>query len=356
MNGSVRRVAALAVVAGLALSLAEGCVELGLGYPALLEYGPVRLRDEFRRYYSKFDRDLIQFNPECAVYDPHLLYRLRPGRCTFANREFETSLEVNSLGVRDDEASLRAPRIVVVGDSLAMGWGVAQRDTFAERLERDLRMPVLNTAISSYGTVREMKMLARVDTSAMQTLIVQYCGNDFEENAAFFEAGNRHVSRTEAEWRAVVAENESRRRYFVGQHVVGALALSVDGWFGPLGGAAACGAGSRSTGTVADPKSAARLFLNALTRAGTVDLSRAEVVVVPLESWNRSSGSFARDLAAAVRDPRYRDAIGRVTVVDVSPHLTARHYFLLDGHLNAEGHAEVARRLSGVVANRFNPN
>jgi len=40
--------------------------------------------------------------------------------------EFTNEVRVNHLGVRDDEASLVAPDVIVIGDSHAMGWGVDQ--------------------------------------------------------------------------------------------------------------------------------------------------------------------------------------------------------------------------------------
>lgn len=350
MKGSVRRCGALAVAAGLGLMLFEGIVELGMMYPALLGYGPPRLLQNFRRFYSRFDRDLIQFNPDCAAFDPDLFYRLRPGRCAFTNREFDTRFEINSMGLRDDEASLHAPEVVVLGDSLAMGWGVTQGDTFAQQLERELDVPVLNAAISSYGTVREMKLLAQLDTSALRTLVIQYCSNDFEENAAFLDAGSRHVSRTEAEWEAVVAENGTRRKYVFGEHAKDAVSLLRGG---PPVSLAAVASDSRAGNPSAAPthrsESPAQLFLHALMNAAPVDLARVDVVIVPLESWHRNSASFANDLARTIQAGRYPAAIREAKIADLSPHLSERHYHLLDGHMNAQGHAEVAKRLRDLI-------
>ena len=58
---------------------------------ALLLHFPTRvpaLRDLARRYYGTFDRAIIQMDPRFARYDPELFYTLRPGRFTFAEREF----------------------------------------------------------------------------------------------------------------------------------------------------------------------------------------------------------------------------------------------------------------------------
>lgn len=77
----------------------------------------------FRTYHLLYERNMIQYLPECARYDAELGYTLKPGICRFTNREFDVECRINSIGVRDDEASLSSPEIIVVGDSHAMGWG-----------------------------------------------------------------------------------------------------------------------------------------------------------------------------------------------------------------------------------------
>ena len=80
------------------------------------------LRTLAREYYGGFDRAILQTDPRFARYDPELFYTMRPGRFVFAQREFAHEFRVNSLGVRDEEGALDAPEIVVIGDSVAMGW------------------------------------------------------------------------------------------------------------------------------------------------------------------------------------------------------------------------------------------
>ena len=53
----------------------------------------------------------------------------------------------------------------MLGDSHAMGWGVEQEEALPQVLARKSGRKVLNAAVSSYGTVREMLMLDRLDTS-----------------------------------------------------------------------------------------------------------------------------------------------------------------------------------------------
>jgi len=163
--------------------LLEGVLGLLLAVPSFL---PEKALGFTRVLYKTSGIELIHLEPECARYDPELLYTLRPGQCVFSNWEFSTEIRVNSLGVRDDEASLRTPEIIVLGDSHALGWGVDQDEVFAQRIERGSPFTVLNTGISSYATVRQMRLLDRIDTTNLKYLIVQYCDNDYRENKEFY--------------------------------------------------------------------------------------------------------------------------------------------------------------------------
>ena len=74
--------------------------------------------------------------------------------------------------MRDDEESLKAPEVIVLGDSVAMGWGIEQNETMAQQIEAMAGLKVLNAGISSYGTVREMKLLNRLDLSRVKYLVI----------------------------------------------------------------------------------------------------------------------------------------------------------------------------------------
>src|SRR5262245_1272614 len=114
----------------LTLFALEGFLAFGLSHPGLLigkDGSGVRLLRMARSYHLNQERRLIQFQPECATYDPGLTYTLIPSSaCTVASREFSVEYRANRLGLRDDDASLVKPEIVVLGDSHAMGWGVAE--------------------------------------------------------------------------------------------------------------------------------------------------------------------------------------------------------------------------------------
>lgn len=134
-----------------------------------------------------FFKSTTNFDANLSQHDSLMGYRFRPGITgRFTNPEFDVEIKTNSLGVRDDEASLQNPSIVVLGDSHGMGWGVEQQERFSEVLEKQLNIKILNTAITSYGTHREAKLLSQVDLDSCKLVIIQYCDNDLDENRVNF--------------------------------------------------------------------------------------------------------------------------------------------------------------------------
>ena len=125
----------------------------------------------------------------CGRYDPELAYILRPGDCRIKETEYDVLIHANSAGLRDDESSLDDPEVAILGDSHAMGLGVAQDRIFAALIERESGLKVLNTGISSYGTAREILLLRRLNIKNIKYIIIQYCRNDFDENKAYFSVG-----------------------------------------------------------------------------------------------------------------------------------------------------------------------
>jgi hypothetical protein len=189
-----------------------------LGFPALDKNLPAPLLDHMRSLYQTNDRSIVQFDPEFAQYDPHLFYRLKPGNFFFVNREYRNRFHVNSMGVRDEESALEAPEVIVLGDSFAMGWGVDQDEAFPQVIKKRTGLKVLNTGISSYGTIREVELLNLLDTSHLKYIVIQYCPNDEPENQDFYENGNQLQVSPKSVWDAAVEENRSARSYYPGKY------------------------------------------------------------------------------------------------------------------------------------------
>lgn len=320
-----------------ALALAEGCFWLLLAHPRLARGLPPNVLSHLRGYYLRYDRDLIQAMPECARYDPGLFYTLKPGSCRFAAREFDTLYRINSAGLRDSEEALRGPEVIVAGDSFAMGWGVEQDETLAARIERGSGFRTLNAAITSYGSVRELRLLDRLDTSRLRWLVVQYDDNDVLENLEYHDNGNVLAIRPEAVYRADLRRSGRLQAYWPGKIAFEIVREIVAPQPGP----------DPPRVTAAEE---ARLFVNAVLHASRKDLSEARLLVFELNADRRMSSAFALALLREIAHPGYPAHIRQMQVLDLFGKLGPEHYFLLDDHLRPEGQRVVADAVLQAIA------
>jgi len=99
--------------------------------------------------------------------DDELIYSLRPDReRVAASEEFTERASTNSIGLRDDPIRARDEfdeRIVVLGDSMIFGHGVADAESFPNQLEAVMResgrnVDVINAGIKGYGTDGAFKL------------------------------------------------------------------------------------------------------------------------------------------------------------------------------------------------------
>ena len=312
----------------------RGCCWRCITHPAAWYPGGLR-RFLTTEYFHR--RDIVQLDERHARYDPELVYTLQPGAFMFENVEFSTQYVVNTLGVRDNQRSLTQPEIVVAGDSYAMGWGVQQEESFPELLERRTGRVVLNTAIASYGTVRERRMLNRIDLSRATTLIVQYDPNDFAENDEFAKQGNQYKASSREVWLNAIAQQRRGQGYWPFRMTYDAVVWikrGITGW--PQGGFV-------PVSYLAE--AAAERFLNALIHASPGDLSALDIIVTDIDS----DPAFIRALDRLRRSEAYPPHIRRLRVVDLSRRLTPDMRYVLDDHLNARGHAVIADALTAAL-------
>jgi hypothetical protein len=332
---TARRAIGLVVVQlAIALVLAEALL-LAM-YHSPRAWYPAGLRHFLTTEYFH-RRAIVQLDDKHARYDPALVYTLQPGAFMFSNVEFSTQYVVNSLGVRDNQRSLTQPEIVVAGDSYAMGWGVQQEESFPELLERRTGRVVLNTAIASYGTVRERRLLDRVDLSRATTLIVQYDPNDFAENDEFAKRGNQYQASSREVWLDAIAQQRRGQAYKPFRMVYDAavwIKRGITGW--PQGG---------FVPSSYPPGAAAERFINAMIHGSPRELGALQIVVFDVDP----NPAFIRALDAARRNEKYPAYIRSLRVVDLSPTLTPAMRYVLDDHLNAKGHAAIADRLFAEI-------
>lgn len=321
----------IAFIAGLLVI--EAFISIPLWFPGVVNRLPASARDKVINYYLEVDREVIQFNPQCAKHDPQLFYTLKPGSCDTREREFSVHYEINSQGLRDSESALKSPELVVIGDSFAMGWGVPQEKTFAKRIETAWGRKVLNSGISSYGTAREVLMLERLDTSRLQYLVVQHCNNDPVENTAFVENGYSLPPRSLSAYEEVLEEQRALHRYYPGRrvrHLVSQLATPrlLSHYF-----------------STAPYSEQAEVFLKTLSVFAKRH-PKVKILVFETNSHALNYPDFIKELNGRKADSRYPESIRNLVAEDFSATLVdQRYHFALDGHLNELGHEWVAEKV-----------
>lgn len=104
---------------------------------------------------------------------------------THMTPEYVVELRTNTQGIRDDrEFSLATPpdtaRIVLLGDSFAIGYGVNYEESVPALLEADLKqalnrpVEVINMGVSGFGTAEELLMLEKRGLQYNPDLVIVY--------------------------------------------------------------------------------------------------------------------------------------------------------------------------------------
>jgi hypothetical protein len=96
-----------------------------------------------------------------------------------------------------------------------MGWGVDDDETFASIIASKVKVPVLNLAVSSYGTVREiMRLRMHPRFQEANCIFIQYSWNDFQENSVFLARGGLPVPTPERFQQLVFNYGRSRVQFW----------------------------------------------------------------------------------------------------------------------------------------------
>jgi hypothetical protein len=118
------------------------------------------------------------------VDDPRLSFVHRPNRSAFL---MGVPFAINSAGLRDREFAREKPvgvrRIVWLGDSTTVGWGVPIEGTAPKILERNSnsKYEVLNSGVGNYDTVQEVEHYLTIDRAFHpDQVILEYFINDAE--------------------------------------------------------------------------------------------------------------------------------------------------------------------------------
>ncbi len=143
-----------------------------------------------------FDMEMWKYATQIKIAssDPELALEHLPNQQAFL---MGVEVSTNSFGLRNDETILKKPtntyRILVIGDSMTMGWGVRQEKTYPAQLEEllnaeppdvfrnSVKFEVLNLGVGNYNTVQEIVYLRKVGLQFEPDIIILgYFINDAE--------------------------------------------------------------------------------------------------------------------------------------------------------------------------------
>lgn len=333
MRNSIKVFVGYAIFFTLLLGSVEFALEQSLANPDKL---PESWVSSFRSYYFEKDRKIAQYLPELAKYDVELFYRLNPGDHEFSNAEFSTKFKVNSFGLRDDEESLQAPEVICIGDSYTMGWGVESEEGFPALIESQTGMKVLNAGISSYGTVREMKLLKSLDQSNLKYVILQFDANDNSENVNFFHTGI-YKAPLEKIYDKTVDNHLSATAYFPLKHLSHFVRDFTSDYFPTPEPPIEEDSDNEEELPWVAPVDAFMKVLESDTLSKDVQLIIFQV-----------GGASTDILIDRLFERKASETLGsynNAIVLDMQQHLSNSDYYLLDGHLTKGGHAKVAAEL-----------
>ncbi|OVE76099.1 hypothetical protein BVX98_06365 [bacterium F11] len=119
---------------------------------------------------------------------PHIGWRFIPEKeGAFKNKEFWTTVRINSLGMRGSEVDLSQDkkRLLILGDSIAVGWGVEEESMFSTLMGKELKnWMILNMSVPGYCTRSQFFQLDKMGEKYHPSVVLlSFYHNDPIENA-----------------------------------------------------------------------------------------------------------------------------------------------------------------------------
>tara|TARA_A100001037_G_scaffold288225_1_gene298589 strand:- start:346 stop:1131 length:786 start_codon:yes stop_codon:yes gene_type:complete len=155
-------------------------------------------------------------------------------------------IKINSNGLRDNdipyEKSQSVKRILMLGDSVTLGWGVSEHQTVSSRLERtlneelDMPVEVINSGVGNYNTSMEVAyFFSKGFKYEPDIVILNYFINDAEPTPIYQPLGI--LSKLSYSWIFILGSIDTiARRFFGGQdwkeYYLSLYADDANGWIG----------------------------------------------------------------------------------------------------------------------------
>jgi lysophospholipase L1-like esterase len=293
---------------------------------------PKLLRDfQLDFYNDRGYRKIWQTRKDCIEPDERLIYVPRIGSCHFTNAEFDTTLHFEEGGrVRNSMPEKHSENgIAVLGDSYAMGWGVKDHETFANVLQDELERPVYNLAVSSYGTVRELLRLQQSGLiDKVDTILIQYAANDLMENAALDQ--EEKFLQAKALFQEMFNRERSSSDHSILESIRRAVSFSIEKPIRNL-----------RDSFIKTPKrnqfAPHYQYLMPVLKRFAPLMDKRRVVVFSVDEPGFEDFPAGKDKSMS-------------NVEFVNLRLDPEDYYLIDSHLNSEGHAKLGRMLAAYLS------
>ncbi len=295
---------------------------------------PNFITTRFQDVYQNRMRDAAQFNRNIGQYDSDLFYKFQKGNHQFSNIEFTNQFSVNSFGVRDDEKSLNFPKIICLGDSFTMGWGVEQETAFPSLIENQTHTKTLNIGIASYGTAREYLLFQKAKSDSCKLLILQYCENDDVENRNFVENNFSLKISPKEKYTAAQNFNKLRNSYFP-------LKLSFEFGAKILKSVFKTNENTHPPKQQNDNKRVKYFFQILKLIQQNYD---GRIIIFNLESYNTSDLVFQQFKKQLEDFPNQN-----ISLFNASEILAKEDYYKLDDHINEQGHQKIANGITELI-------
>ncbi|MFC1690830.1 SGNH/GDSL hydrolase family protein [Nanoarchaeota archaeon] len=160
----------------------------------LLVFFEIALRVSYNGW-SNFNSEMWRYSIDVKKISdiPNVSHEHQPKKSSIL---YGVEIKTNSLGFRDKEynklKSNNSKRILVLGDSVTLGWGVKISDAYSEVLEsllnnnnnnnnESVNYEVMNSAVGNYNTEMEVNMLKQYIPLDFDSVIVGFFPNDAEK-------------------------------------------------------------------------------------------------------------------------------------------------------------------------------
>lgn len=132
---------------------------------------------------NNYDIEMWRYAKELKVKDSLLGHRHLNNKSSVLQG---VEVKLNSKGMRSDEFNKDDKKILFLGSSISLGWGIKNKDSYPQKIQRQLTLDslefkVLNASIGNYNTYRYVNnFLLNLDDLNPELIVVNYFINDAE--------------------------------------------------------------------------------------------------------------------------------------------------------------------------------